>query len=104
MQVRNEPALCYAILGIWSWSLLQFTLVLTATRVRKDRVGGASVFWSSKDEERVACCSSDVFGIMVSIAMEDGPFLILRLLLIIEYRVISYTNMFFTCKNSLVIQ
>ena len=35
--------------------------------------------------------------------MQDAPFLILRLLLIFKYGVLSYTNMFFTCKNTLVI-
>jgi len=29
-------------LGIWSWSLLQFTIVLSATRSRKSRGGGGS--------------------------------------------------------------
>lgn len=34
--------------------------------------------------------------------MQDAPFLVLRLLLIFKYGVVSYTNMFFTCKNTLV--
>lgn len=34
--------------------------------------------------------------------MQDAPFLVLRLLLIFDYGVVSYTNMFFTCKNTLV--
>lgn len=34
--------------------------------------------------------------------MQDAPFLVLRLLLIFKYNVVSYTNMFFTCKNTLV--
>lgn len=34
--------------------------------------------------------------------MQDAPFLVLRLLLIFHYSVVSYTNMFFTCKNTLV--
>ena len=35
--------------------------------------------------------------------MQDLPYLVLRLLLIFKYGVLSYTNMFFTCKNTLVI-
>jgi len=31
--------------------------------------------------------------------MQDAPFLVLRMLLIFKYGVLSYTNMFFTCKN-----
>lgn len=34
--------------------------------------------------------------------MQDGPYLILRLVLIFKYECLSYTNIFFTCKNSLV--
>ena len=32
--------------------------------------------------------------------MQDAPFLVLRMLLIFKYGVLSYTNMFFTCKNA----
>lgn len=35
--------------------------------------------------------------------MQDLPYLVLRLLLIFKYGVLSYTNMFFTCKNTIVI-
>jgi len=37
VKVRLNRDLCVMILSIWSWSLLQFTLVLTATKERKDR-------------------------------------------------------------------
>lgn len=33
--VRYNRILCCSILGIWSWSLLQFAIVLTATKVVK---------------------------------------------------------------------
>ena len=36
VQVKLNRDLCKLILSIWSWSLLQFTLVLTATKERKD--------------------------------------------------------------------
>lgn len=35
--------------------------------------------------------------------MQDGPFLAFRLILIIHYKIVSYMNIFFTCKNTLVI-
>jgi hypothetical protein len=49
-----------------------------------------------------SCCTPDVYGIIISIMMQDAPFLVLRMLLIFKYGVLSYTNMFFTCKNTLV--
>lgn len=35
--IANERLLVFLTLGIWSWSLLQFTIVLSATRARKSR-------------------------------------------------------------------
>lgn len=35
--------------------------------------------------------------------LQDGPFLAFRLILIIHYQIVSYMNIFFTCKNTLVI-
>jgi len=49
------------------------------------------------------CCSIDVWGIVLNILLQDAPFLGFRLLLIAHYRIISYMNVFFTCKNTLVI-
>ncbi|ELU06154.1 hypothetical protein CAPTEDRAFT_23383, partial [Capitella teleta] len=99
-KVRYNPILCMVILAIWSWSLLQFTMVLTATKVRKDQSG---LLPRAFNEYSETCCTPDVYGIVISIFMQDAPFLVLRLLLIFYYGVLSYTNMFFTCKNTLVI-
>jgi hypothetical protein len=44
-----------------------------------------------------------VWGIVLNILLQDAPFLGFRLLLIVHYRIISYMNVFFTCKNTLVI-
>ena len=54
---------------------------------------------TSQSDDDDTCCTPDVYGIIISIMMQDLPFLILRLLLIFKYGVLSYTNMFFTCKN-----
>ncbi|KAG1650217.1 Transmembrane protein 26 [Nymphon striatum] len=107
-QVIKNIELTYVILGIWTWSLLQFTLVLTATKARKAR-GGAS-----NSEEQIpesfqtdkgssCCCDIDIWAILTSLMLQDGPFLCLRLLLILHYNIFSYMNIFFTCKNSLLV-
>jgi len=93
--------LCYIILGIWTVSLLQFTMVLTATRARRDQIG--LPMQRPEEDEKDGCCNSELYGIMVSIVLQDLPFLCVRLLLIFKYKVVSYTNMFFTSKNTLVI-
>ncbi|XP_076451190.1 transmembrane protein 26-like [Babylonia areolata] len=102
--VKYEAILCMSILGIWSLSLIQFSLVLTATRARRDQSGLVPGKRRKKaDKEAVGCCSADVYGIIISIMLQDAPFLVLRLLLIFKYNVLSYTNMFFTSKNTIVI-
>ncbi|XP_052820555.1 transmembrane protein 26-like isoform X3 [Mya arenaria] len=99
-QVKYNRLLCYIILGIWTVSLLQFTMVLTATRARRDQIG---LPMQRPEENTDGCCNTELFGILTSIALQDLPFLCVRLILIFKYRVVSYTNMFFTSKNSLVI-
>ncbi|KAF0307967.1 Transmembrane protein 26 [Amphibalanus amphitrite] len=44
----------------------------------------------------------DIIAIVCTVLLQDGPFLLLRLVLIFRYKVVSYMNIFFTCKNSLV--
>jgi len=99
VQVKYNRNLCKVILGIWSWSLLQFTMVFTATKAPRREVV-SSVTQNAQQND--FCCTPDVVGIIMSIFMQDGPFLVLRMLLIIKYRIFSHTNMFFTCKNTLV--
>lgn len=82
-------------------SLVQFALVLTAARARRDQSGLVTRHYN-KFQKR-GCCAADVYGILISIILQDAPFLVLRLLLIFKYKVLSYTNMFFTSKNTLVI-
>lgn len=39
-KIAGNPLLVFLTLGIWSWSLIQFTIVLSATRSRRSRGGG----------------------------------------------------------------
>ncbi|XP_070500827.1 transmembrane protein 26 [Chironomus tepperi] len=104
-KIADEQILVFLTLSIWSWSLLQFTIVLTATRARKPR--GASSHDAVDEESNTCCsdccCSIDIWGIALNIILQDAPFLTFRLLIIIHYKIISYMNVFFTCKNTLVI-
>ena len=114
-KIGSNPVLTTLTLAIWSWSLLQFTVVLTATKSsRRSRISAPSHTTPvrksrsrSKRRQRQGlaayCCSVDVWGIIINILLQDAPFVIFRLLLIFYYRIISYMNVFFTCKNTLVI-
>lgn len=102
LQVRFNKVLCISILGLWSLSLIQFTLVLTAANARRDQSGLVSRHYNV-NKRKYGCCAPDVYGILISILLQDLPFLVLRVLLIFKFNVLSYTNMFFTSKNTLVI-
>ncbi|XP_018058123.1 PREDICTED: uncharacterized protein LOC108693599 [Atta colombica] len=101
-RIAKEPVLVYLTLSIWAWSLTQFTVVLTATKSRKSRLSSGSVI-RKKVRTETSCCSIDVWGIALNMILQDGPFLAFRLILIIHYQIVSYMNIFFTCKNTLVI-
>ncbi|ETN63161.1 transmembrane protein 26 [Anopheles darlingi] len=102
-KIANEPVLVLLTLSIWSWSLLQFTIVLSATRARKPRGGGSQTRGASDAEDtnccNVACCNIDVWGIALNILLQDAPFLTFRLLIIVHYKIITYMNIFFTCEH-----
>ena len=116
--VLHDELLGYCIMGVWSLSLLQFTLVLTATKARKPRVA------TDHSAERIrmykmdgvaedgpgccsccqaGCCESEVWSILIMVFFQDGPFLAVRLYTLITYKILSYNILFFTCKNALVI-
>ncbi|KAG8224738.1 hypothetical protein J437_LFUL005307 [Ladona fulva] len=109
-RVARQPILVTLTLSIWAWSLLQFTLVLTATKARRSRMSSSaigSMFYyvlqfSSKKEDAY-CCSVDAWAIVINMILQDAPFVAFRLLLIIHFQIVSYLNVFFACKNTLVI-
>jgi len=49
-----------------------------------------------------SCCHEEFPQIFVSLFMQDGPFLILRLFLVLQYQVINGLHLFFLCKNAIV--
>ncbi|TPP55961.1 Transmembrane protein 26, partial [Fasciola gigantica] len=54
-------------------------------------------------ERPCLCCETELWAIGMSLMLQDLPFLVLRLTLIIYFNVRSYSNVFFTCKNTLLI-
>lgn len=101
-KVASNRVLCIIILAIWSWSLLQFTMVLTAspTKSKKSKSRMKDKKPNCCHTAKNVCCSVDVWSILINIILQDAPFFIFRLLLILHYKIISETNIFFTCKVS----
>ncbi|XP_065560541.1 uncharacterized protein LOC136027332 isoform X2 [Artemia franciscana] len=102
-KIASNRILCIIILSIWSWSLLQFTLVITAPSKPKNKRGKHAEQSKKNTTCAETCCTVDVWSILINIILQDAPFFIFRLLLISYYNIISYMNIFFTAKNTLVI-
>ncbi|CAF1171307.1 unnamed protein product [Adineta ricciae] len=97
--VQRNLTIIHLILAAWSISLMQFTLVVTSTKTRMKN--------NSKELEKCFSCQlfweTELWALSSTILLQDGPFLCLRLGLIIHYKIISQSNVFFTTKNLLVV-
>eukprot|EP00069_Balaena_mysticetus_P012791 bmy_01395T0 len=129
--VRNSPALVYAILVIWTWSMLQFPLDLAESLpIVNERVTlmvddlsplhSVLLFRISESYVQHVVCpvsmttrgfpsrffcqySADLWNIGISIFIQDGPFLVVRLVLMTYFKVINQMLVFFAAKNFLVV-
>nr|XP_039251595.1 transmembrane protein 26-like [Styela clava] len=122
-ELLQRPTIIYPTLSLWTLSLLQYSLVITSSRSRRNRMAGISIrrgessrswtcaeprggrrrvrklgFWSSD-----FWSNKDVVGVLSSTAMQDLPFFIFRLFLLSVMGILSHTMAFFTCKNALVV-
>ncbi|XP_010855722.1 PREDICTED: transmembrane protein 26 isoform X3 [Bison bison bison] len=97
--VRNSPALVYSILVIWTWSMLQFPLDLAVQNV----VCPVSMTTRGFSIRFFCQYSADLWNIGISIFIQDGPFLVVRLILMTYFEVINQMLVFFAAKNFLVV-
>ena len=97
-KVMLERNLTFAILGVWSWSLIQYCMVLgTSSKPRKNRVStvdeeslvpkkeskkkrNSSVDGIHKD--KIKRIKTDMIVIASNLLLQDGPFFCLRMTLI----------------------
>ncbi|XP_046275807.1 transmembrane protein 26 isoform X1 [Marmota monax] len=97
--VRNNPKLVCIILALWTWSMLQFPLDLAVHHIEcplaVTRRGYIKQFFCQ--------CSSSLWNIGISVFIQDGPFLVVRLILITYFKVINQMLVFFAVKNFLVV-
>ena len=111
--IRQDRVLTLVTLGVWSVSLLQFCIILTSIKMtgRKSRAVGTVDITPREepkvDDENSSACkkflSTEIWSLMVSIALMDGPFLGVRLYALFRYRILSYGILFFSFKNLLMI-
>uniref|UniRef100_A0A674EM54 Transmembrane protein 26a n=1 Tax=Salmo trutta TaxID=8032 RepID=A0A674EM54_SALTR len=79
-EVKTNRAVIIMGLALFSWALMQFPLVLTQTSPPKAHL-----------------------HLLLTVGLQDGPFLIYRLYLMIRENVLNQLMIFFTCKNILVV-
>ncbi|KAK3091879.1 hypothetical protein FSP39_023385 [Pinctada imbricata] len=100
-KIRAKPNVTYAILTIWSISFFQFVPVMIHRRIfLKVRSPVYYFQWIA-----LGCGEhfSEIFYLSMGIILQDGPFLVLRLWIILYLDVLTYSLMFFVVKNIAVI-
>ena len=117
-KVIRDIRMVYSILAVFSWSTFQFSLNLVATRGRNFRLEpdplNQDLRISFRDPThrngikpiKKTCqnlCGSELPSIFITILMQDLPFFVLRLIAVIHFEVQSYTTIFFTCKNLIIL-
>ncbi|XP_027863428.1 transmembrane protein 26 [Xiphophorus couchianus] len=96
---ENSRELVYVILGVWTWSMLQFPCHLCVVGPMTGQAADESVqgdsLWSNR--------STDLWSIVETLFIHDGPFLVVRLIVIIHFGTFHQMLVFFAFKNFLVV-
>lgn len=94
-------------LCLFTWATLQFTLVLTQTDSSPTQeVHNEDETQSPPDVKKgcsVSCYTKEIWSLLITVGMQDGPFLIFRLYLAIKESVLNEMMIFFICKNILTV-
>ncbi|XP_056279626.1 transmembrane protein 26 [Pseudoliparis swirei] len=105
-EVKTNQTVVYIGLGLFSWALMQFPLVLTQTRLPEDEPpqrGASGLGGRPAPPPPPSCCSSEVWSLLLTVGLQDGPFLVYRLYLMVREQVLNQLMIFFTCKNILIV-
>ncbi|XP_071775940.2 transmembrane protein 26 [Centroberyx gerrardi] len=108
-EVKTNWAVVVVGLALFSWALMQFPLVLTQMSELKDQSSlpqespDGGVCRSGAPSTFTSCCSSEVWSLLLTVGLQDGPFLLYRLYLMIQEQVLNQLMIFFTCKNILIV-
>uniref|UniRef100_A0A3P9NR45 Transmembrane protein 26 n=1 Tax=Poecilia reticulata TaxID=8081 RepID=A0A3P9NR45_POERE len=90
---ESSRELVYVILGVWTWSMLQFPCHLCVVFFFSSIQGDS--LWSNR--------STDLWSIVEILFIHDGPFLVVRLIVMIHFGTFHQMLVFFAFKNFLVV-
>lgn len=106
-EVKTNRAVVIIGLALFSWALMQFPLVLTQTQPPEgeasQRSRGGLSCCPGASPSFTSCCSSEVWSLLLTVGLQDGPFLLYRLYLMVQEKVLNQLMIFFTCKNILIV-
>ncbi|KAJ8319385.1 hypothetical protein KUTeg_004476, partial [Tegillarca granosa] len=103
-EVRTNRLLSYISLSVWSLSLLQFTLVLTATKSHHEESFMITQPQEDKTKRKRNACQklllTEIWSLVVAIMLLDFPFLCVRLYILIAMKILSYGIVIILCSGS----
>nr|XP_019944401.1 PREDICTED: transmembrane protein 26-like [Paralichthys olivaceus] len=106
-EVKTNRAVVIIGLALFSWALMQFPLVLTQTQPLKgeslQNSQGGLLCCTRAPPSSTSCCSSEVWSLLLTVGLQDGPFLVYRLYLMVQEQVLNQLMIFFTCKNIVIV-
>uniref|UniRef100_A0A3Q0RH11 Transmembrane protein 26a n=1 Tax=Amphilophus citrinellus TaxID=61819 RepID=A0A3Q0RH11_AMPCI len=91
--LNKNDVLVYVILGVWTWSMLQFPLHLS----------GQEADPGVREDSLLTKHSTDIWNIVQALFIQDGPFLVVRLSVMTYLKVFHQMLVFFSIKNFLVV-
>ncbi|XP_076856708.1 transmembrane protein 26b isoform X1 [Brachyhypopomus gauderio] len=94
---NNNQELVYVVLSIWTWSMLQFPFNLTVVNPEaNDEI-------ETQSGSLLLTHRRDFWSAAEDLLIKDGPFLLVRLIVMIRYQIIHQMLVFFTLKNFMVV-
>uniref|UniRef100_A0A8C5DWQ8 Transmembrane protein 26 n=1 Tax=Gouania willdenowi TaxID=441366 RepID=A0A8C5DWQ8_GOUWI len=99
-EVKTNQVVVIIGLALFSWALMQFPLVLTQTRHLSGEPDQNS---AAHRPSFTSCCSSEAWSLLLTVGLQDGPFLFYRIYLMVRQQVLNQLMIFFTCKNILIV-
>ncbi|KTG43541.1 hypothetical protein cypCar_00021545 [Cyprinus carpio] len=85
------------ILAVWTLSMFQFPLHFSVVNTKPED------FCESQDDSLIAKFRTDMWNIAGTIFLQDGPFFVVRLAVMISFSDFHQMLVFFTIKNFLVV-
>ncbi|TSK14559.1 Transmembrane protein 26 [Bagarius yarrelli] len=92
----QSPVLVYIILAIWTWSMIQFPHNLTVLSHKTEEC-------ETQPDSLLSRHRTDLWAVIEALLIQDGPFLVVRLTVMIHFEIVHQMLVFFAIKNFLVV-